>query len=470
MRKFFRSLLGMMLVGTTLFGQGCTKAPDATTVEASRPVELVVWGVLDDVDVYEEVFKDYRVLHPNVTFQYRRFRLEEYEDALLNALAEDRGPDIFLTHNTWIGKYLPKIAPMPASTKIAVQRVTGTVRKQATYQIETQPSISLRKYRDQYPEAVLRDTLRSVNVSTDPDVRAFEQRIVALPVAMDTLGMYVNKDLLNAAGIATVPSDWTQFQQAIPKLVKQDADGKFLQAGAALGTARNVERMPDILAALMMQNGTEMSAADGTPTFGFVPEARRDEFEDPPAYQAIRFYTDFGDPTKEVYTWNLDQPPSLEAFLQGKVGFFFGYSYHLPQIRARAPKLNLGIAPLPQIEGNPIVNVANYWTWTVSKKSKSSDLAWNFLNFLITPPEVTQYLTAAKRPAADKSLLSAQLEDEDVGVFASQVLTARSWYLGDDPRATEEAFQVMVEQVLGGVIEIPEAVRNAQGKIEQTIF
>jgi ABC-type glycerol-3-phosphate transport system substrate-binding protein len=469
MRKPFWSLIGCLVACVSLLGQGCTNAPDATAVEASKRVELKIWGVVDDVDAYEDVFKDYRVLHPNVTFQYRRFRLEEYEDALLNAFAEDRGPDIFLIHNTWIGKYLPKIAPMPASTKVAVQRTTGTVKKVTAYQVETQPSISIKKYKDQYPEAVLRDTIRSVNISTKPDVRTFEQRIVALPVSMDTLGMYVNKDLLNAAGIATIPTTWTQFQEAIPKLVKQDAEGKLLQAGAAIGTARNVERMPDLLAALMMQNGTEMSSDDGTPTFGLVPAARRDEVDVPPAYQAVSFYTDFANPTKEVYTWNADQASSLDAFLQGKVAFFFGYSYHLPQIRARAPKLNLSISSLPQIEGNPIVNAANYWTWTVSKKTKSSDLAWNVLNFLVTPPEVSKYLATAKRPAADKSLLSAQLDDEDIGVFSSQVLTAKSWYLGDDPRAMEEAFQVMVEHVLGGVEEIPVAVRNAQSKIAQTI-
>ncbi len=425
--------------------------------------------MIDDVDVYQDILKDYHVLHPNVTIVYRRFRLEEYENALLNALAEDRGPDIFMVHDTWISKYQPKILPMPPTTNVAIQQIVGTLKKEAVYTVHKENSISLRNYKNNYPDAVAKDTIRTVNVSTKADVRQLEDRIMALPVSVDTLGMYVNKDLLNAAGVATIPATWDAFQTVIPKLVKQNTQGDILQAAAALGTGYNVERSPDIITALMLQNGAEMSADDGTPTFAVVPPALSEQRDQPPSFQALSFYTDFANPAKSVYTWNAKQPNSLEAFIQGKAAFFFGYSYHLATIRARAPKLNLGIAPLPQISGNPVVNVANYWTWTVSKKTKHGDTAWNFLNFMIKPEEAKKYLQAAKRPAAEKLLLADQLEDEDVGVFASQVLTSKSWYRGDDPQAMEDSFMVMIENVLSGVEDIPNAIRNAQTKVAQTV-
>jgi len=88
---------------------------------------------------------------------------------------------------------------------------------------------------------------------------------------------------------------------------------------------------------------------------------------------------------------------------------------------------------------------------------------------MIKPEEAKKYLDAAKRPAADKSLLPGQLEDEDVGVFASQVLTAKSWYLGNDPAAMENAFETMANDVLTGAADIPTAVGTAQDKVAQTI-
>ena len=467
-RRFF-SIVSSLVLFSVLAGQGCTRGPDAATVKASKHVDINIWSVVDDADVYQAIFTDYRALHPNVSINYRRLRLEEYETTLLNALAEDRGPDIFMVHNTWITKYLPKIQPMPASTKVAVQRVVGTVKKETTYVLETTPTMTVTKYKSTYPDAVIKDTIRTLDVSPDPGKRQLESRVVAIPLSVDTLAMYVNKDLLNAAGIATIPTTWDRFQEAIPRLVKQDAQGSLIQMGAALGTGYNVERSADIISALMMQNGTVMSADNGTPTFGVTPESLSGAREQPPAYQALSFYTDFANPAKAVYTWNAQQSNSFDAFVQGRVAFFFGYSYHLPVIRAQAPKLNLAIAQLPQIEGNPTVNMANYWAWSVSKKTKNSDTAWNLLNFMMGKDEVSKFLTAAKRPAADRSLLEGQLDNEDIGVFASQVLTAKTWYRGDDPNAMEDAMKVMIENVQTGKEDIPTAIQNAVAKVSQTI-
>ncbi|MCR4278528.1 MAG: extracellular solute-binding protein [bacterium] len=464
-----RNIFIAVLALSVFVGQGCTKGVSPATQQASRPVTLNVWGVVDDVDAYQAVFQDYRILHPNVTIKYRRLRLEEYEAELVNSFAEDRGPDIFLIHNTWVGKYLPKITPMPPQTSVAVRRITGTIKKSEVYQLETNQSITLRQYKNDFADVAVADTIRSVNVSTDPDKPLKEDRIVALPLSVDTLGMFVNKDLLNASGIAVIPSSWTGLQETIPKLVKLDTLGQFVQYGTAMGTAYNIDRSTDIVTALMMQNGVQMSLDDGTPAFQQIPQELLDSRNEPPAYQAISFYTDFANPNKEVYTWNADQPDSLEAFIEGRLAFFFGYSYHVPTILARAPKMNLGIAALPQIEGNRVVNIANYWVWTVSKKSTNTDVAWNLLNFMIGQDEMQKYVDTVKRPASRKALLPAQYEDEDVGVFASQALTAQTWYRGNDPTAMEQALQSMIDSVQRGTEEIQTAVRTAQQKISQTI-
>jgi ABC-type glycerol-3-phosphate transport system substrate-binding protein len=289
-------------------------------------------------------------------------------------------------------------------------------------------------------------------------------------MSVDTLAMYVNKDLLNTAGVSTVPQDWLSFQNAVKRLTRQTPQGEIQQAGAAIGTGLNVERSPDILALLMMQNGADMSAEDGSPTFNVLPTRLEGILEEPPAYQAVRFYTDFGNPGKEVYTWNNQQPNSLDAFVQGKAAFFFGYAYHMPIIKARGPKINLGISKVPQIEGNPVVNFANYWAWGVSKKTKNPDLSWALLNFMRKPEENTKFLAIAKRPAALKSQIDAQLEDPDVNVFAAQVLTAKSWYRGNNARTADDALVSLIEAALVTDQEqLPQLVNLAVQKVAQTI-
>lgn len=465
MRNFFKKFFRFSLVFVLLAGQGCTKGPSAEALQSAKASTLNIWAVVDDSDIYAPVIADYRKIHPNITINYRRLRLEDYESELLNALAEDRGPDIFMVHNDWTGKYLPKILPMPASTKVAYNVVTGTIQKQITWELRTEPTVTTVAYKNQYADVIAQDLIRRINTGTS-DKPNFQDKIMGVPISVDTLALYYNKDLLNAAGIPNPPENWSQFQEQVKKLVKRDAQGNILQAGAGIGTSRNVERATDLLTILMQQNGAVMASADGSPTFQLIPEGL--DRAVPPGQQALEFYTDFANPNKETYTWNATLPNSLDMFIQGRSAFFFGYAFNLPLIRAQAPKLNLGITKLPQIEGNPVRNQANYWYWAVSKKTTNSEYAWNFLNFLAKSENTSKVLALAKRPAAMKSLLTDQFADEDVGVFASQVLTATSWYRGVNPQAMESAFMELIDTVVTGTDRVDQALRFAADKIAQT--
>lgn len=465
MKKHIKKLFAIAVL-LAVTGQGCTRALPQDTIRASQPTTLKVWGVVDDVDVYQDLLTAYRASHPNVQVEYRRFRLEEYKDQLLNALAEDRGPDVFLIHNTWTSEYLTKIVPMPPTTRTAYRVVSGGLKKELTWEMRTEPTIAMVDFKNQYADVVQHDLLRTIDVSTDTSKKVFQEKIMGVPVGVDTMALYYNKDLLNAAGIPTPPENWAQFSDQVKRLTKLDTQGNVTQSAAGIGTAANVERSTDLLALLMIQNGQTMTDDAGYPTFHQIPAAL--DRDNPPSFQALEFYTDFANPNKDVYTWNDTMPNSLEAFVSGRAAFFFGYAYQYDLIRSRAPKLNLGLAKIPQIEGNPQKNFANYWYWVVAKKSTNQDLAWNFLMQLTQPDLLQKVLDKAKRPSARKSLLTAQLQDERVGVFASQVLTATSWYRGKDSAAMERAFREMITAVLGGTPTI-RAVRFAADQIALTI-
>ncbi|MBD3281539.1 extracellular solute-binding protein [Candidatus Uhrbacteria bacterium] len=471
MRSFFYRAFIVLMASLVLSGQGCTKGPDQATREAAEPKQLEIWAVVDDRDAYSPLITAYQDAHPHVRINYKRFRLEEYEDLLINAFAEDRGPDIFLIHNTWVSKYISKIEPMPAFTEMVYTIVEGGyTNRSETLVLQNEKSITLRELKQAYPDVVYKDAVRLINTAAEGDRPFLEEKIMGLPMSVDTLALFVNRDMLNTAGIPTIPTAWDAFQATINRLVSIDTDGEILQAGAALGTTENVERATDIISILMMQNGTQMATDEGFPTFSLMPEELAATRNELPAIQALRFYTDFADETKEIYSWNEDMPNSLDAFVQGRLAYFFGYSYHIPLIKARAPKLNLSIARLPQIEGNPEVNYANYWLWTVSKKSEESETAWNFLNYLIEEENEQQYLDRASRPPAHRSLIENYLDDEDLGVFASQILTADSWYRGYDPEAMEEAMAKLIEDIKEAEEgDWDKILRTAQQKVDQTL-
>lgn len=463
----FAKFLSILVLAALITGSGFgCKLPSPEEEEATKPITLTMWGVYDESDIIEPFITTYRAKHPNITIDYKMFRFEEYEDELLNALAEDRGPDIFTVHNSWMRGYTQKITPLPVELTIGyIERSGGALGQKTSVSVLKEPTITLRQLRDGFVDVVYSDAVVPVwNEKTE----SYDDKIMGLPLSVDTLALYYNRDILNAAGIAQPPATWVDFQEQVKAITKLNANGDIAQSASAIGTASNVERATDILSVLMMQNGTEMTNESGFATFHKTPKSLsgRDE---PPGWGALRFYTDFANSTKEVYTWNDDMPDSLDAFSTGQTAFFLGYSYHLSQIRTKAPKLNFGIAPLPQLEGNPVVNYANYWLYSVSQKSKNTNYAWDFIQFMADSRNVSEYLEAAKKPTALRALQTSQLEDLDISVFVSQILTAESWYRGKDWSAVEDAFTDMIDSQVYGTMEIKDAINLAASRVNQTL-
>lgn len=458
-------ILSLLFIFIITSGFGC-KLVDRKTQEAMKPLTLTYWRVYDGPDAFEEILNAYKVLHPFITINYRKLRYSEYENELINALAEDRGPDIFSIHNTWAKKYLGKITPMPPTITMAYPVIRGTLKKEVISELRTAKSLNLNDLKNNFVDAVYQDAVISV---LNEKTKQYEKRVYGLPLSVDTLAMYYNKDLFNNAGITEPPVYWnSSFQQDVKKMTKQNDKGEIIQSGATLGGSDNIERYSDILSILMMQNGSAMMDESGQALFNAIPAAFKDQKYNP-GLEALRFYSDFANPAKEVYSWNKNLDNSLNLFARGKVGIMFGYSYHLPIIKAQAPKLNFGLAKLPQIEGNTPVNFANYWLETVSNKSKYANEAWDFIQFETKAEQVKTYLAKAKKPTALRTLVNEQIEDLDIGVFAQQVLTAKSWYKGADANAAEKIFAEMIDAVVLTQDKIENIINLAANKVGQTV-
>ncbi|MBU0636870.1 MAG: extracellular solute-binding protein [Patescibacteria group bacterium] len=459
-------ILFLVFIFIITSGFGC-KLTDKKTQEAMNPVVLNYWRVWDDSDAFTNIFDEYKKLHPFVTINYRKFRYSEYEKELINALAEDRGPDIFSIPSTWIKKYQSKITPMPATITMAYPVVKGTLKKEVIPELRTTKSITLKGIKDNFVDIVYDNIIIKI---TDTTTKKATEQVFGLPLYLDTLVMYYNKDLLNNAGIIQPSSFWnTEFQQSVKKMTKQNTQGQVIQSGVALGSSNNIDNFSDILSVLMMQNGAIMMNDLGQVTFNSIPETFKEQ-RYAPGMEALLFYTDFSNPAKEVYSWNENLGNALDVFTQGKLALMFGYSYYLQQIRSQSPKLNFGIAKLPQIEGNShSINFANYWVETVSNKSKNADVAWDFIQFAASAEQVKSYLSATKRPTALRALITEQLEDMDIGVFAEQSLTAKNWYKGADADATEAIIGNMINSLVAGQEKIEDIINSGAEKVQQTI-
>jgi multiple sugar transport system substrate-binding protein len=429
-------------------------------MNASKPITLEYWRVFDGQDAFSDILAQYKALHPYITINYRQLRYEEYEAELLNAFAEDRAPDIFSIPNTWVGKYQSKIVPMPVTTDMVYQVSSGTIKKEIVSQIQTHKSLTLKDLKNNFVDAVYNDVVIGGS-------------IYGLPLYLDTMAMYYNRDLFNNSGLVNVPKYWNiEFQQDVKLLSKQDLNGNLIQSGIALGSSNNIDRFSDIISVLMMQNGTQMLNSDGTQVaFQLIPQGASQDISYNPGVAALRFYLDFSNPGKEVYSWNSSSTNAVEAFASGNLAMMLGYSYQLPIIKSKAPKLNFDVAPLPQIEGsNSPVNFANYFVEVVAKKSQHQNEAWDFVQFMTSADQAKTYLEKTKKPSALRSLVVTQREDSEIGIFADQALTARTWYKGYNALLIDSVFAEMISSAISNPEKIMDAINLAAQKISQTLI
>jgi multiple sugar transport system substrate-binding protein len=391
--------------------------------------DLRIWGLWDDSQLMDGYIADFRKQYPNVKIEYRKLTPQEYETDLINALAENRGPDIFAMHHTWYSKHKNKLAPMPEEI------------------------MTVKEYKDRFVDVVYEDFV-------------VEDKVYGFPLYTDTLALFYNKDAFSDAGIANPPATWQEVQQIVPRLTKIDQFGNFIQSGIALGTGDNINRSPDLLATLMIQTGAQMTNPNDYTKISFTQGREQSGQNINPAELAMEYYTDFSNPRKTVYTWNSTLNNSIDAFYEREVAMMIGYSYQVEAIKAKAPRLNFAVAPLPQVSlESGLANYANYWGYGVSSQSQYKNEAYTFLKFMTEKEQSQEYFLNTKRPTPRRDLIDLQSQDIDYGVFVKQVLQAKTWRQPDN-NTVDKILIEAINNVNLGLFSYSRAMSQAQAQIQ----
>ncbi len=416
-----------LLVLAVLFTAVSCNLPGVGGGGGKPRVELTWWKTFDTEEQVRPLVEEFQKSFPNIHIKFVPKNIETYEDELVNALASGSGPDIFTIHNDWLPTHKDKLFPAPESI------------------------FTLRDLRDNFAE------IASVEL-------VGEGKVYAVPLALDVLAMYYNKDILSSVGIARPPATWEELVEDTPKITRQDQVGNFQRQAVALGTADHINRAPDILELLMLQNGTLIYSEDKRTAI--FDQTARDSNNSlySPGVRALEFYTQFADPAKVTYTWNNRSNNSIEAFAAGKVAMIFSYSYLRATLADKAPFLNYGVAPMPQLAGSlNRINFANYWAEGVAKQSQHPQEAWQFLKFVTDSKNLPKYYEVQKQVAPRIDILEKQIPDTDIGVFAENALSAKTFYKPDSD-AVESILVQMINDVVLHNVSPPEAVAAAAQK------
>jgi multiple sugar transport system substrate-binding protein len=386
---------------------------------SSGPIEIRYSGLWEPESHLREVIDRYEKENPNVTIKYTKKSFTQYEEYIYSRLTDPKTtPDIVRINNAWTYKFQDRLAPLPPE-------VMSPTEYQNTF----------------FPTAT-------------NDFTGTDGQIYAIPLEIDGLALYYNKDLFDKADISEPPQDWDTFIQVAQKLTETDSSGNIVNAGAAIGCSNNINHSADIMFALMMQSNIELTDNTGT----------KAAFDTKEAEEVLTYYTNF---VNKHEIWSCRLGNDLELFAQGKVAMMFGPSWRVFDIINMNSPINFDTAPLPQLPANNNnVNYAMYWGDAVSAQSPHQLEAWKFVKYMSEAEQLQSMYAAASEsrtfgePYSRKDLAESISQDPYVGVFMEMAPTMQGWQMGDQ-KTTEEAINKAINDVIDGRDQESNALRNA---------
>lgn len=411
---------------------------------------VVIWGTLEETEIRTSLRSAADEDQRFAEVTYVKKDAVDYDAELKDALASGKGPDLF------------------------IMRTDHAVRD-ATYAIHI-------------PYAQLSESQFKGTFLDAAEPFLAEDGVVAVPILVDPLVLFWNKDALATAGIAAPPQYWDQVPSMVEKLVKKSDSGTVEKGGIAFGSYDNIPAAKDILATLVMQAGGAITGKDNA---GKLRPLLATQGGTTLSVTALNYYTEFADPSQPDYSWSKAFKNAEQAFAAADVAMYVGHASDMASITALNPNLHFEMARLPQIRTSTYaLNTADVYGLALSRASKNARGAIT-VAYLLAAPEITSpiakslgMVSALRRvlspntaPAANPSaneqidalqgLVSGTAKTED-SLLSYEANISRAW-LDPDPDKTGLVFRDMIENTVSGALKASEAVQRADKQINEVL-
>ncbi|NCC71076.1 carbohydrate ABC transporter substrate-binding protein, partial [bacterium] len=224
MKKVFILFLFLSLL-IFLPGFGCKDTVISSKIkEEVKDISLSYWRVWDDSSDFSPLINAYKSNHPYINITYKKVRYEDLRDELVDAWSRDKGPDIFSIPVSTLGEFIEddRLDVMPKSTDMVFVTIVNEEKGEKLYEKKTNKMITTKDIKVNYIDTVYENVVRN-------------GEIYGLPLSVDTLVLYYNRDILNNVRIPSAPVTWSQFKEDVKKITLLDKSGNIIQSGTSLG-------------------------------------------------------------------------------------------------------------------------------------------------------------------------------------------------------------------------------------------
>ena len=392
-------------------------------------VTVTVWGDIPSYDFNLLLNTPIFSQDQTMSISYVEKSAETIETEFTEALARGVSPDLIIITQEQFWKNKPKLAVIPYE------------------------NVSERDFKSIFIE--------------EGELFLGQDGLYALPLSVDPLVLYYNRDLLSAAGQARPIVYWDEIYAAATNLSKKDAAGNLVSSVMALGEARNIPHAKDILSLLLLQAGTPITSFVGSELRSQIST----NFNLPisPGEAAFDFYTQFSNPTRTYYSWNRSLINAQTHFTSGDSAYYLGFASELRALRNKNPTLNFGVSLAPQsrVSGKTLT-FGRLRGVAISRGARDPNAAFAAAKILVSKDASLSLSKIMLLPPPRRDLLTEKPTDAIISVFYDAALQSKGW-LDPDSGATDTLFREATESITSGRARTSEAVNKVSREVEALI-
>ena len=402
-----------------------------------QQASLTIWGTMRPEKV-TSVLRSTGVTRQgrggfNVT--YKEKDADTFDTEFVNALAEERGPDIIILPHTKILKHRDKLWTIPYK------------------------SYQKKQFTDRF--------VRAATVFMRPD------GIVGLPLTIDPMVMYWNRPMLRQRAVRRPPQRWSELNTEQFRSFIQRNGSQVSQSLIPMGEYDNVTNAKGILSTLMLQSGTPVVDSSGVPPKSALTRAVGRSVT--PGLASLQFYTQFADTTSALYNWNSSLPSSQQTFLATDSLLYLGYASEYQELQQKNPNLDFGVELIPQsstqeINQGPARRTTYAWLrgLAITQQSGAKGAALEVISRMTGKQGIKTIARNAQMPPVRKDVQLDTSESLALPVFIESALIADAW-LEPAPERVDEVFRRMINAVQAGRLRPSGAIGQAHEELNRAI-
>lgn len=301
---------------------------NAPAAGESVTLRYMIWDEAQKPGV-QQVIDDFEATHENIDIELEVTPWAQYWTKLQTAATGGSLADVFWMNGPNIQLYASNGILAPISDQIAANNIDMS----------------------KYPASLV-------------DLYSYDGKNYALPKDFDTIGLWYNKQLFDAADVAYPDDTWTweSVSEAAAKLTDESA--------GIWGITSEINGQANYYNTILQNGGYVIS--DDKKTSGFDSDE---------AIGGLKYWTDF---IEAGYSPNLAQMTDtvpLTLFESGKVAMMYGGSWQAVAFNKNSDlKDTINVAPLPQ--GKTRASVIHGLGNTISANTQYPEQAWQFVEYL----------------------------------------------------------------------------------------